>query len=79
MRTYYNYTLAVSLVKNGEFVVALFSANGERSVTDSQSVMLELVPGDRVSLVLGPSDRYGYYSDRNRLSTFSGFLLYKKS
>ncbi|XP_072035167.1 uncharacterized protein [Amphiura filiformis] len=79
MRTYYGYTLAVNLVKNREYIVALFSDDDERNVMDSQSVMLELVPGDIIYLALGSSKQYGYYSDTHNLSTFSGFLLYKKS
>ncbi len=79
MRTYDGFTLAVSLVKNHDFVTALYSDADHRNVMDSQSVMLELVPGDIVYLALGPSSQYAYYSDKNKLSTFSGFLLYKKS
>ena len=79
MRTYDGHYLAVSLVKNHELVVALYSDKDARNVMDSQSVMLELVPGDLIYLALGPSDQYAYYSDKNNLSTFTGFLLYKKS
>ena len=79
MRTYDGHYLAVNLIKNRELVVALYSDRDERNVMDSQSVMLELVPGDVIYLALGPSDQYAYYSDKYNLSTFTGFLLYKKS
>ncbi|XP_021039461.1 complement C1q tumor necrosis factor-related protein 6 [Mus caroli] len=67
----------VHIVHNEQAVVILYAQPSERSIMQSQSVMLPLVPGDRVWVRLFKREREnGIYSDDvDTYITFSGHLI----
>ncbi|XP_006813252.1 complement C1q tumor necrosis factor-related protein 4-like isoform X2 [Saccoglossus kowalevskii] len=76
MRSYDNYHIGVTLVKNSSPQVSMITDASDRKVMQSQSVMLDLLIGDRVWLQLGPHKYFAVYSDDKKYITFNGFVLY---
>ncbi|XP_070537781.1 complement C1q tumor necrosis factor-related protein 4-like [Ptychodera flava] len=80
---YSNHSIGISLMKNGHVAVSMQTdediecRDGHfRSIMQSQSVMLELVAGDKVWLVLGQNSNYGITSHTHaKYITFNGFLV----
>ncbi|XP_072180268.1 uncharacterized protein [Diadema setosum] len=76
-RSYDNFFLGVTLMKNEEVITAIYTDAHDRNVMESQSVMVHLERGDALYLRLAPSDRFGIHSDTKfKYVTFSGFLVY---
>lgn len=77
LRSFDNRYLGVTLMKNDQYEVAVYTDSSERNVMESQSVLLHLEVGDVVWLRLAPSPKFGLYSDQYHYTTFSGILVYK--
>ncbi|XP_071501359.1 uncharacterized protein [Diadema antillarum] len=76
-RSYDNFFLGVTLMKNEEVITAIYTDAHDRNVMESQSVMVHLERGDALYLRLGPSERFGIHSDTKfKYVTFNGFLVY---
>ncbi|XP_038075633.1 uncharacterized protein LOC119743302 [Patiria miniata] len=65
----------VHLKKNGERIFGIYDSHGYRHQS-SNSAVLVLATGDRVWLEFGSGNR-GIYSDSNKYSFFSGFLIHE--
>lgn len=77
LRSFDNRYLGVTLMKNDQYKVAVYTDSSERNVMESQSVLMHLEVGDVVWLRLAPSPKFGLYSDQYHYTTFSGILVYK--
>ncbi|XP_022088320.1 collagen alpha-1(X) chain-like [Acanthaster planci] len=65
----------LQLVKNGHLIFSIFDNHTNYHHQSSNSVIIVLVPGDKVWLRFGSNSR-GFYSSSNKYAFFSGFLIY---
>ncbi|XP_022088379.1 collagen alpha-1(X) chain-like [Acanthaster planci] len=65
----------VQLKKNGRLVFSIYDTGDNNYHQSSNSAVINLALGDRVWLEFGSNNR-GIYSDANRYSFFSGFLIF---
>ncbi|XP_077987848.1 uncharacterized protein LOC144442388 [Glandiceps talaboti] len=78
MRSYDSKHIGVALMLDENPVVAMTTDPSNRKVMQTQSVMLELSQGDRVWLLLGPSEDFALYGNELSYNTFNGVLLFAK-
>ncbi|XP_070537776.1 uncharacterized protein [Ptychodera flava] len=78
--SYYNRSIAVTLVHNDMPVVATSMDASTIKVMQSQSVVLSLLKGDEVWIMMGASENYAIYgrNDHIHYNIFNGVLLYPK-
>ncbi|XP_070567327.1 complement C1q tumor necrosis factor-related protein 4-like [Ptychodera flava] len=77
MRTYDHKYIGLSLMLNEEPVISMMTDASDRKVMQTQSAMLHLKRGDRVWLLLGPSEHFALYGNiMNNYTTFNGHLIY---
>ncbi|XP_077987787.1 uncharacterized protein LOC144442345 [Glandiceps talaboti] len=76
MRSYDHKHIGVALMLNDGAVVAMTTDASDRKVMQTQSAMIQLVEGDQVWLLLGPSEDFGLYGNDFNYNTFNGQLLY---
>ncbi len=77
IRSYEGHYMGVALVKNNEMMTSVYTDASERSIMQSQSIILYMQPGDMVWLELGSSERFAVHSDIHKYVTFNGFLIFK--
>jgi len=78
IRSFKGKHIGVALMLNEAPICALTTDPSDRSVMQSQSVMVDMSPGDVVWLLLGPNANFGLYGNEVSFNTFNGHLVYAK-
>ncbi|XP_006821290.1 uncharacterized protein LOC102801095 [Saccoglossus kowalevskii] len=76
MRSYDAKHIGVILMKGNEGVVSMATDADDRSVMQTQSVMLTLSVGDLIYLRLTPSEDFAIYGNSFNYITFNSFLVF---
>nr|ACH95418.1 C1q1 precursor [Branchiostoma belcheri tsingtauense]ACH95419.1 C1q1 precursor [Branchiostoma belcheri tsingtauense] len=77
VHSYNSRTTYLHLMKNNQPQVILFAQEGDRSIMQSQTVMLELIVGDQVWMRMDYGDHLAIFGDEeDAYITFSGHLVF---